>query len=113
MEIKERRSDDVLILDLSGKLTIGTGDVTLRDKVASALEAGETKILLNMGGVSAMDSSGVGELVAAYTSANNRQGLLKLANLSQRVGGVLQATRLTGVLDMFDAEKDALASFAG
>lgn len=111
MEIQQNISNDVLILRAAGKLTIGDGDVAVRRAVQRALSEGRTNILLDMAGVSRIDSSGIGELVAQHVSAQHRGGQLKLLRLSDKVGGVLKATRLTGVLEIFDDETAALSSF--
>ena len=110
MEIQRRRAGDVLVLDLDGKLTIAAGSVA-HDEIARALADGETKILLDLEGVAVMDSSGVGELMAAYTSAKNKGAALKLLKLSPRVGEVLKVTQLIGFFETFDDEPAALASF--
>jgi anti-sigma B factor antagonist len=111
MQITEREKGSVTILDVSGSLTIGEGDIELRDAVLEVLAGGSKNILLNLKNVRKMDSSGVGELVAAYTSTRNRGGELKLTQLSPKVGAVLQVTRLVGILEMFDDEETAIASF--
>lgn len=111
MKISQRQSGDVTILDISGRITIGEGDVQVRDAVLENLEAGRTKLLLDMGKVSGMDSAGVGELVAAFTTARNRGGQLKLLKLSPKVSSVLQITQLHGVLEIHDDEQQAVASF--
>lgn len=112
MSVNTRMEGDVAVLDVSGKVIIGQVEVELRDAVQQALADGRMKILLVMNGVTALDSSGVGELMAAYTSASNRGAELKLARLSPKVSTVLQATRLTGVLDIHASEDEALATFA-
>lgn len=112
MDITKRQVGDVLIFRISGKLTIGTGDVKLRDAVQKALADGCTKLVLDMEDVTRIDSAGVGQIVAEHISTRNRGGHLKLLRLSEKVGGVLKATRLTGVLEIYDHEADALASFA-
>jgi anti-sigma B factor antagonist len=112
MAVSERQETNAKVLDISGRITIGQGDVEIRDAVQLALAEGNRNILLVMDGVTALDSAGVGELVAAHTSAKNRGGSLKLAKLSRKVASVLQATRLVGILDVYDTEKEALDSFA-
>ncbi|MCZ6506744.1 MAG: STAS domain-containing protein [Acidobacteria bacterium] len=94
-----------------GKITIGMGDVALRDAVQEALDAGATKILINLKDVSTADSSGIGEMVAAYTTVTNRGGGLKLCELPNKVTDVLQITQLITVFDVFDSEDEAIASF--
>lgn len=110
MQIETRRNGDVLVIDFDGKLTIASGSAA-HDAIAQALAAGETKILLDMEGVSSMDSSGVGELMASYTSAKNRGAALKILKLAPRVGEVLKVTQLIGFFEIFEDEKLALTSF--
>ena len=111
MRVNVRQREGVTILDLKGKITIGVGDVALRDAIHQALDAGATKILVNLQDVSTIDSSGVGELVSAYTTATNRGGRLKLLNLPPKVADILQITQLITVFDVFDDEDEALRSF--
>ncbi|MXX74683.1 MAG: STAS domain-containing protein [Holophagales bacterium] len=112
MKIEKRQRDGATILDLQGRITIGEGDVALREAVLAAVGEGATSILLNMGRVRAIDSSGVGELVAAYTTVTNRGGKLRLFSLPSRVLGVLQITQLVTVLDILEDEDEAVASLA-
>ncbi len=112
MKIDKRQRDGATILDLQGKITIGEGDVALRDAVSEAVGAGATNILLNMGRVRMIDSSGVGELIAAYTTVTNRGGRLGLFSLPSRVLGVLQITQLVTVLDIMKDEAEAVASLS-
>ncbi len=111
MKITARKFDGVTILDVSGKITIGVGDVALRQAVLDALDGGATNLLLNLGGVSTMDSSGIGELVSAYTTVTNRGGKLKLEKLPAKVDDILQITQLVTVFDIFEDEEEALKSF--
>lgn len=111
MRVNVRQRDGVTILDLKGKITIGLGDVALREAIHQALDAGATKILVNLQDVSTIDSSGVGELVSAYTTVTNRSGKLKLLNLPPKVADILQITQLITVFDVFDDEEEALRSF--
>lgn len=111
MNISARHRDGVTILDVKGKITIGVGDVALRDAVHGALDAGAKNILVNMAGVTVLDSSGIGELVAAYTSVTNRGGKLKLLNLPARINDLLQITQLISVFEVFDNEDEAVQSF--
>lgn len=112
MKIEKRQRDGATILDLQGRITIGEGDVALREAVLAAVGEGATSILLNMGRVRSIDSSGVGELVAAYTTVTNRGGKLRLFALPSRVLGVLQITQLVTVLDILEDEDEAVASLA-
>lgn len=111
MKIGVRQKGGVTILDLRGKITIGVGDVALRDAVHEALGAGAKNILINLDGVSTIDSSGVGELVSTYTTVTNRGGKLKLLNLPSKVADILQITQLITVFEVFDDEQEALQSF--
>ena len=111
MKITTRQNGGVTILEPQGKITIGAGDVELRDAVLAQLEAGNTHLLMDMSGVSTMDSSGIGELVAAYTSVNNRGGKLKLLNLPPKITDILQITQLITVFEVFDDEAEAVASY--
>ncbi|MFP5288124.1 MAG: STAS domain-containing protein [Thermoanaerobaculia bacterium] len=112
MPINERKRNDVNILDLKGKITIGASEEALRDAVHRVLEGGAQKVLLNLQGVTTIDSSGVGELVSAYTSATNRGAKIKLANLPPKINDILTITQLITVFDVYDSEDEAVASFA-
>ncbi|GBC80412.1 Anti-sigma-B factor antagonist [bacterium HR09] len=101
----------VRVLDLSGKITIGAGDVELRRLVEEALAAGKTNILVNLKDVTHIDSSGIGELVACFTTVKRRGGSMKLVNLPPKINDILQVTQLITVFDVFDNEAEALKSF--
>ncbi len=111
MKINVKQSDGVTIIEPKGKITIGVGDVALRDAVHEALDAGARNILVGLGQVTTIDSSGIGELVSAYTTVTNRGGKLKLSNLPAKVTDILQMTQLISVFEVFGTEKEALASF--
>lgn len=111
MKISTRERDGVVILEPKGKITIGVGDVALRDAVLEQVDGGAEKLLMNMSGVTTMDSSGIGELVSAYTSVKNRGGTLKLLNLPPKINDILQITQLITVFEVFDDEDEAVASF--
>jgi len=111
LNIKERQSGDVTVLDLSGKVTIGEGSVQLREAVRKLLDDGKKKILLNLGDVAYVDSSGIGELVSSYTTTNNQGGQLKLLNLTKKIQDLLMITKLLTVFETFDNEAAAVASF--
>lgn len=111
MKINVRQREGVTILDLKGKITIGVGDVALRNAVHEALGAGAKNILINLAAVSTIDSSGVGELVSTYTTVTNRGGKLKLVNLPGKVADILQITQLITVFEVFDDENEAVESF--
>jgi anti-sigma B factor antagonist len=112
MKIKTRQVDGVTIMDCSGRITLGEGSVTLRDAVRDLLSKGSKQILLNLGDVTYIDSSGIGELVSAYTTVKNQGGDLKLLNLTKKVHDLLQITKLYTVFDVKDDEASAVASFA-
>ena len=112
LTIKERQAGDVTILDLSGKITIGEGSVQLREAVRKLLDEGKKKILLNLGDVSYVDSSGIGELVSSFTTTNNQGGRLKLLSLTKKIHDLLQITKLLTVFETYDSEADAVASFS-
>jgi anti-sigma B factor antagonist len=111
LSIKDREVGDVTILDLSGKITIGEGSVQLREAVRRLLDDGKKKILLNLGEVAYVDSSGIGELVSSYTTTNNQNGHLKLLNLTKKIQDLLMITKLLTVFETFDSEASALESF--
>ncbi|HTG87704.1 MAG TPA: STAS domain-containing protein [Pyrinomonadaceae bacterium] len=111
LNIRERQAGDVTVLDMDGKITIGEGSVTLRTSVRRLLEEGKKRILLNLAGVSYIDSSGIGELVSSYTATNKENGQLKLLNLTQKIRDLLTITKLLTVFDTYDSEADALNSF--
>ena len=111
MEIEERLADDVMILDLKGKLTIGEGDELLRDKVYSLIQQGRKKLILNLEGVPYVDSAGLGEIVRTYTTVSRQGGNLKLLNLTKRIEDLLTITKLLTVFDTYETEQEALKSF--
>ena len=111
MKWAERRVEDVVIIDLKGKLTLGSGDVQLRSIIRDLLDRGEKNIVLNLDKVSYMDSAGVGELVASYTTASNREADLKLLNLTSKIRDLLQFTQLISVFEHFSDETEAVDSF--
>ena len=111
INISERQAGDVTILDLEGKVTIGEGSVALRGAIRRLLGEGKNKILLNLGKVGYVDSSGIGELVSSFTAVNKEGGSLKLLNLTQKIQDLLAITKLLTVFDVFDEEAEALASF--
>jgi anti-sigma B factor antagonist len=108
--IKTRRLDDVVILDISGRLTLGEGAVTLREALQKLLEAGERKIVMNLAEVDYVDSGGLGELVTAYTTVRAHGGQLKLLNLTRRIQDLLSITKLLTVFDSYDSETEVIKS---
>jgi anti-sigma B factor antagonist len=111
MTIQERVVGSVTVLDLNGKLVLGDGDTLLKDKIHSLVFQDRKNIVLNMGKVSFVDSTGLGALVAAYVTAKNNGGQIKLVNLTQRLQGLLAIAKLVTVFETFDSEDDALHSF--
>jgi len=107
-----RKVDGVTIVDLSGRITLGEGSVVLRDTVKDLVGRGSKKILLNLGDVTYIDSSGIGELVSAFTTVRNQGGELKLLNLTKKVHDLLQITKLYTVFDVKDDEAAAISSFS-
>ncbi len=112
MRIEEREVGEVLILDLSGKLTIGEGDELLKDKINSLIQQGRRKLVLNLAGVPYIDSAGLGEIVRTYTTVSRQGGNLKLLNLTKRIQDLLAITKLLTVFETFDSEQEAVQSFA-
>ena len=112
MKFTTREVGGVTIVDLSGKITLGEGGVTLREEVRKLLGEGKKKIVLNLADVNYIDSSGLGELVSAYTAVKNGGGELKLLNLTSKVRDLLVITKLVTVFDVKDNEAAAVSSFA-
>ena len=112
MQIEERVVDDVTILDLKGKMTLGEGDELLKDKIASLVSQGKKKILLNLEAVPYIDSAGLGEVVRTYTTVSRQGGALKLLNLTKRITDLLSITKLLTVFETFDSEGEAVRSFS-
>ena len=111
LEVKERQAGDVTILDLNGSVRMGEGAIALRNAIRSLVEQGNKKILLNLGGVKNIDSSGIGELIANYTTISRDGGQLKLLNLTEKIQNLLVITKLLTVFDSYDSEAEALNSF--
>ncbi len=111
MRIDERSVGDVTVLDVTGRITADSGDVELKDKINSLINQGRTKILLNLGGVGFVDSTGLGQIVASFTSVSNNKGQMKLLNVTKRLNDLLVITKLTNVFDTFDNEAEAIKSF--
>lgn len=111
MKVQTRQVDGITILDLSGRITLGEGSVTIRDTVRNVLATGSNKILLNLGAINYIDSSGIGELVSAFTTVRNGGGELKLLNLTKKVHDLLQITKLYTVFDIKDDEASAISAF--
>ena len=111
MQIEERSAGDVKILDVKGKMTLGEGDELLKDKINSLIHQNQKNLLLNLEGVPYIDSAGLGEIVRTYTTVSRQGGSLKLVNLTKRITDLLSITKLLTVFEVFDSEKDAVASF--
>ena len=109
---KTRNIGNVAILDLNGKITLGENTGILRDELNSLLAQGHKNILLNMGGVSYVDSAGLGELVGAYTTATNQGGSVKLLHLQGKMKDLMQITKLHTIFPTFDDEQAAVSSFS-
>lgn len=111
MQIEERQTGDVVILDATGKLTLGDGDQLLKDKMHSLVHRGHTHVVLNLGGVSYVDSAGIGEIVASFTTITRAGGRLVLLNLTKRIQDLLTITKLLTVFETYASEDEALRSF--
>jgi anti-sigma B factor antagonist len=111
VSINVRERDGVTIIDVQGRITLGSGNQELRDRVNSALDAGNNKILLNLAELSYIDSSGVGTLVGCYTSSRNRGANLKLVGLTKKLQDLLSITKLLTVFETYENEQEAVNSF--
>ncbi len=111
--IHERREADVAVLDLRGRIRISGGTLALHRSIRCLVDEGKTKILLNLAGVTHIDSTGLGELVSSYVTLNNKGGQIKLVHLTERLQEIMTITKLLTVFDVYDNETDALASFTG
>jgi anti-sigma B factor antagonist len=112
VKLTTRQVGDVTVIDAAGRITLGEGASTLRDAIKEAVNAGNKKILLNLGEVNYIDSSGIGELVSAYTTVTNQGGHLKLLALNKRIQDLLQITKLYTVFECHEDEAHAIRSFA-
>ncbi len=112
IKLSTRQVGDVSVVDVAGRITLGEGSSALRDLLREMVGKNEKKILLNLGDVSYIDSSGIGELVSGFTTVTNQGGQLKLLNLTKRVKDLLQITKLYTVFDVHDDEAGAVRSFA-
>ncbi len=111
LKLNIRQVGDVTVVDAAGRITLGEGSSAFRDTIKDLVNKGQKKILVNLGEVTYIDSSGIGELVSGYTTVSNAGGQLKLLNLTKRVHDLLQITKLYTVFEVFDDEAKALASF--
>jgi len=113
MELTRRAVGQVTVLDLSGRLTSNEGSGRLKEKVTSLVFEGQNQIVLNLANLSYMDSAGLGEMVACYTTASKGGGRVKLANTTGRIKDLLTITKLLTVFDAYDSEAEAVESFGG
>ena len=111
LSINERQVGTVTVLDLVGKLTLDDGAQRLKDKINSLVQQHRTAIVLNLGDISYIDSSGLGQLVASFGSVTKAGGALKLFNVNKRNHDLLSITRLVTVFETFNSEDDAVKSF--
>ena len=112
VKLTTRQVGDVTVIDAVGRITLGEGASTFRDTIRDLASAGHKKMLLNLGEVSYIDSSGIGEMVSGFTTVTNQGGALKLLNLTKRVKDLLQITKLYTVFEVFEEEPAAIRSFA-
>lgn len=112
MEIQERTIQDVVVLDLTGKLTIGEGDELLKERISNLIQQGHRNLLLNLEGVPYVDSAGLGEIVRTYTTVSRQGGKLKLVNLTKRITDLLAITKLLTVFETYESEDEAVKSFS-
>lgn len=111
LKLSTRQVGDVTVVDAAGRITLGEGSSAFRDLVKDLISKGSKKVLLNLGEISYIDSSGIGELVSSFTTVQNAGGQMKLLNLSKRVKDLLQITKLYTVFEVYEDEAAALASF--
>jgi anti-sigma B factor antagonist len=112
VKLTTRQVGDVVVIDAVGRITLGEGSSTFRDTIRDLAAKGEKKLLLNLAEVSYIDSSGIGELVSAFTTVTNQGAKLKLLNLTKRVRDLLQITKLYTVFEVYENEAGAVRSFA-
>ena len=111
MDIKERVVEGVSVLDISGKIVLGEGDMQIKDRIKDLLADGQRSILLNLGDVSYIDSAGLGALISGYTTVKREGGQLKLVNLTKRIKDLLAITKLITVFDTYENENEAIGSY--
>ena len=112
VKLTNRQVGDVTVIDAVGRITLGEGSSVFRDTLKDLTASGNKKLLLNLGEVSYIDSSGIGEMVSGFTSVTNQGGQLKLLNLTKRVKDLLQITKLYTVFEVFDDEAAAVRSYS-
>jgi anti-sigma B factor antagonist len=111
MKISRREEGSVTVIEPKGKITIGEGDVLLREEITKLLAEDKKHLVLDLGGISYMDSAGVGELVSVYTSVKNRGGELKLSCLTKKIKDLLQITQLMTIFDTYETTQEAVSAF--
>lgn len=111
MKATSRNVGNVELIKLEGKITIGSGDSQLREVITNAINSGKNNLLLDMSGVTTIDSSGIGELVGSYTTVTNRNGKLKLLHLPAKLNELLHVTQLITVFEVYENEQEAVNSF--
>ncbi|PYP82618.1 MAG: anti-sigma factor antagonist [Blastocatellia bacterium AA13] len=111
MDIRERVVNGISVLDISGKISLGEGDLKIKDRIKDLLADGQRRILLNLAEVSYIDSAGLGSLISSYATVKREGGSLKLVNLTKRVKDLLAITKLITVFDTFEDENSAVSSF--
>jgi anti-sigma B factor antagonist len=111
VKLNTRQVGDVSVIDVAGRITLGEGSAALREAMRDLIAKNQKKILLNLGEVNYIDSSGIGELVSGFTTVTNSGGNLKLLNLNKRVKDLLQITKLYTVFDVHEDEAGAIRSF--
>lgn len=112
VKLTTRQVGDVTVVDAAGRITLGEGASTFRDTIRNLADKGTKKLLVNLGDVTYIDSSGIGEMVSSYTTVTNHGGQLKLLGLNKRVKDLLQVTKLYTVFEVFEDEPSAVRSFA-
>ena len=112
VKLTTRQVNEVTVIDVSGRITLGEGSSLLRDELRSLIGSNRRKILLNLADVSYVDSSGIGQLVAAFTTVSSQGGQLKLLNLTKRLKELLQLTKVISIFEVFDDEKKAVVTFS-
>ena len=111
MKISKNEVGNVTVLELKGKIMIGSGDVQLRESIEEAVSGGSKNLLINLKGVSKMDSSGLGELIAAHNTVTEEGGVIKLTNMPSKLHNVFGITQIVSVFEVFDDADEAMASF--
>jgi len=111
-KVNTRQVGEVTVIDLEGRITLGEGSNLLRDELRHLIGTNRRKILLNFAEVSYMDSSGVGQVVAGFTTVTNQGGQLKLLNLSKRIKGLLNMVKIASIFEIYDDEAAAIVTFA-